>query len=112
MKSPLIMMGVFLVVGLITTRALAEIEISDTGKVLFTEKCSMCHRAMGMGTWQLEQRLPKEVAWLENRTDLNSEFVRYVVRNGWGIMFSMSRAEVSDDELDFIAEYLNEEVSE
>lgn len=81
----------------------------DNGKALFEEKCAMCHRAMGMGTWQLERRVAKDVAWLENREDLNVPFVKHVVRNGLGIMFSISRAEVSDPQLDAIADYLAKE---
>jgi len=79
------------------------------GEALFVEKCAMCHRAMGMGTWQLEQRYSKEQAWLENRESLPPAFVKHVVRNGLGIMFSISRAEVSDPQLELIADYLGKE---
>lgn len=77
------------------------------GKELFEEKCAMCHRDMGMGTMQLMQRYPADQAILENRESLPPEFVEAVVRNGLGIMFSISRAEVSDEQLGKITEYLD-----
>lgn len=78
-----------------------------TGKDLFEEKCAMCHRERGMGTLHLMRRYPPELAVLENRESLPPEFVEAVVRNGLGIMFSISRAEVSDDQLDKITGYLS-----
>ena len=95
----------------------AEIKIVDTdtlntslthtgGEALFAEKCGMCHRSGGMGTGILERRMDNELALLENRNDLQKVFIENVVRNGFITMFPISRAEVSDEQLDQIATYL------
>ncbi|MDT8398146.1 MAG: cytochrome c [Pseudomonadales bacterium] len=80
----------------------------STAEGVFAEKCGMCHRANGMGTFILGRRLAADDVWLENRSDLQTDFVRQVVRNGFGLMFPMSRGEVSDDQLETIAAYLAE----
>jgi mono/diheme cytochrome c family protein len=77
-----------------------------TGPELFAEKCGMCHRATGMGTGILGRRLSPELALLENREDLQPEFIANVVRAGFGVMFPISRAEVSDAQLQDITAYL------
>ena len=76
------------------------------GAALFGEKCGMCHRATGMGTGILARRMSAELALLENRTDLQAEFVRTAVRKGFGVMFPISRGEVSDPQLDTLVAYL------
>jgi mono/diheme cytochrome c family protein len=76
------------------------------GNALFGEKCGMCHRATGMGTGILARRLDPEQALLENRRDLQPEFIATVVRNGFGVMFPISRPEVSDAQLQTLVEYL------
>lgn len=85
--------------------ALAQSE----GEQLFVEKCGMCHRDLGMGTMLLMNRIPREQAKLEDRAELPAALVKAVVRNGLGNMFSISRAEVSDEQLDQIARYLSGE---
>ena len=79
------------------------------GEALFVEKCAMCHRDRGMGTVQLLSRIPADQARLEDRKFLPAALVKTVVRNGLGNMFSISRAEVSDPQLELIAEYLAKE---
>ena len=69
----------------------------------------MCHRATGMGTGILARRMSPELALLENRRDLQPEFVTNAVRAGFGVMFPMSRAEVSDAQLQAIVAYLTQE---
>lgn len=79
----------------------------ESGPALYGEKCGMCHRAGGMGTTILGRRLDPEKALLENRDDLQAPFVSAVVRNGFGLMFPLSRGEVSDMQLNRIADYLS-----
>ena len=76
------------------------------GAALFGEKCGMCHRATGMGTGILARRMSAELALLENRKDLKPEFIQTVVRSGFGVMFPISRGEVSDEQLQKLADYL------
>jgi cytochrome c5 len=84
------------------------LEKSD-GAALFGEKCGMCHRATGMGTGILGRRMSPELALLENRTDLQPEFIQTVVRGGFGVMFPISRGEVSDEQLQKLVDYLVKE---
>jgi len=48
---------------------------------------------------------------LENRNDLQGPYIKTVVRNGFGVMFPLSRGEVSDAQLDMIAAYLASDMS-
>lgn len=85
-----------------------DLEKQD-GAALFGEKCGMCHRAGGMGTTILSRRLQGEQALLENRADLKSEFIDVVVRGGFGVMYPLSRGEVSDEQLGKIKQHLVKE---
>jgi cytochrome c553 len=75
-------------------------------EALFVEKCSMCHRQMGMGTVILARRMDPKLAMLETRHDLTKEFVVSAARQGIGNMPRISRGEVSDAQLARIAAYL------
>jgi mono/diheme cytochrome c family protein len=86
--------------------AIQDRSSESPAEALFVEKCAMCHRQMGMGTVILARRMEREQAMLENRTDLTAELVESVVRQGVGNMPRISRGEVSDEELDAIAQYL------
>lgn len=79
------------------------------GAGLYAAKCAMCHDENGMGTFILQRRLSPERVDLEARDDLQPQFIRNTVRDGLGLMFPMSRAEVSDAQLDRIVRYLSEE---
>ncbi len=76
---------------------------------LYVEKCSMCHRQMGMGTVILARRMDPKVAQLELRTDLTAEYVTTAARQGIGNMPRIPRGEVSDAQLARIAAYLTRE---
>lgn len=81
------------------------------GKQLFRKNCGYCHLEGGMGTIILTpQRIgmgePPQSALLENRTDLTSDYVEAVVRNGKMAMPRITRAEVTDPEMKAIAVYL------
>lgn len=79
---------------------------NSNAEALYVEKCSMCHRRMGMGTVLLARRLGPERAMLEQRDDLNRQLIEFAVRNGIGNMPRISRAEVSDDRLEIIVTWL------
>jgi mono/diheme cytochrome c family protein len=78
----------------------------SAGEALYVEKCSMCHRQMGMGTVILARRLEPGIAMLEKRTDLNADYIKAAVRQGIGNMPRISRGEVSDAQLSQISAYL------
>lgn len=79
---------------------------SSPAEALYVEKCGMCHRQMGMGTVILARRVDPAQAPLEARTDLTVDYIRSAARQGVGNMPRISRAEVSDEQLDRIAAYL------
>ncbi|MBU6206633.1 MAG: c-type cytochrome, partial [Alphaproteobacteria bacterium] len=78
------------------------------GAALFSNKCGYCHLVGGMGTNLLTKlRAPDHLSGLlAERTDLKPDYVKYVVRNGYLAMPRISRAEVTNAELDAIARYL------
>jgi cytochrome c5 len=75
-------------------------------EALFVEKCSMCHRQMGMGTVILARRMEAKLAMLESRDDLTPEYIRVAVRSGLGNMPRITRGEVSDAQLAAITAHL------
>jgi cytochrome c5 len=75
-------------------------------EALYVEKCSMCHRRMGMGTVLLGRRVPADQAELEKREALTVPYITLAARQGIGNMPRISRAEVSDEQLARIAQYL------
>jgi mono/diheme cytochrome c family protein len=75
-------------------------------EAMFVEKCGMCHRQMGMGTVILARRMDPAKAMLEKRDDLTTAYLIASVRNGIGNMPRISRGEVSDSQLNVIAQYL------
>lgn len=80
---------------------------ADPGERLYGRECAFCHVGRNTGTMMLEKRLPKGVpAQLHERTDLSPDYVKAVVRNGLINMPPLSRAELTDAELDRIARYL------
>ncbi len=74
------------------------------GEKLYIEKCAMCHGPNGMGTGLLGRRL--EVALLELRADLTVDYVVTAARMGIGNMPPIPRGEVSDEQMQQIADYL------
>lgn len=109
MLKLLLMVTTLLAAGSVAAEEWVSLE-KTTGAELFGEKCGMCHRAGGMGTGILGRRMTPELALLENRTDLQSPFIETVVRAGFGIMFPISRGEVSDAQLATIITHLTDKV--
>ena len=81
------------------------------GAALFSNRCGSCHLLGGMGTNLLtKQRVaagaPPDSALLVNRTDLQPDYIKSVVRMGKGAMPRQTKVDVTDAELDRIAAYL------
>jgi mono/diheme cytochrome c family protein len=81
------------------------------GAALFSNNCGYCHLVGGMGTNLLtKQRIaagqPPETALLVNRTDLQPDYIKSVVRMGKGAMPHQTKVDITDAELDSVAAYL------
>jgi mono/diheme cytochrome c family protein len=74
------------------------------GEKLYLEKCAMCHGPGGMGTGLLARRADQPL--LEKRTDLTVDYVVQAARMGIGNMPAIPRGEVSDADLQLIAQHL------
>jgi mono/diheme cytochrome c family protein len=75
------------------------------GEALYVEHCMMCHGPNGMGTGLLE-RAGRPEPLLEMRSGLPAAFYVTAARNGIGNMPAIPRGEVSDEQMQAIAEYL------
>ncbi len=71
---------------------------------LYLEHCAMCHGPGGMGQGLLARRMDQPD--LEKRADLTAEYVIAAVRTGMGNMPPVTRGELSDEQLEEIAQYL------
>ena len=107
MRQLVVLLGVGLLANVAHAQEWVSLEKVD-GNALFGEKCGMCHRATGMGTGILARRMSPELALLENRTDLQPALVETAVRSGFGVMFPISRGEVSDTQLQTLVAYLTQ----
>ncbi len=84
------------------------------GKKLFSNYCGYCHLEAGMGTNLLTRKQvlrgqPPHTGLLANRTDLNAAFIKAIVRSGIGSMPRITKVDVTDSELDQIANFLSSE---
>ncbi len=86
--------------------AVQDRSFSTEPEHLFVEKCSMCHRQVGMGTVLLGRRVEEGMEMLEDRDDLTPDYVIAAARQGIGNMPRIPRGEVSDAQLQLIADYL------
>lgn len=79
------------------------------GQEVFNRNCAACH-ADGIkfpGTVALAAKYKgSPPAALEDRKDLTSEMIRYFVRNGVSIMPGWRKSQMTDKELDELANYL------
>ncbi|WP_233808777.1 c-type cytochrome [Paraburkholderia sp. HP33-1] len=82
----------------------------DRGRHVFDQWCVSCHGVGDRmpGTASLAAKYRGSIpAALEERTDLNPDFIRYFVRNGVLIMPAFRKTEVSDADLAALADYLS-----
>ncbi len=81
-------------------------EGGPSGQDLFRERCGACHLEGGFGTRVLSRRVPEGQAELEKREILPAALTMAVVRQGIGSMPQIREAELSDADLQAIADYL------
>ena len=83
---------------------LADRPNASGGEALYVEFCAMCHAPNGMGHGLLGRRV--DTPDLEKRGNLPAQYVVLAARQGIGNMPAIPRGEVSDAELQAIADYL------
>lgn len=75
---------------------------------LFASSCAYCHDSGGWGTRSLARRVPAGEAELLERRDLPAGFTRTVVRRGIGAMPPLTPTDLTEEELDWLARWLDD----
>lgn len=79
----------------------------ERGAKVYKKWCAECHNERGFATVTLQRRFQGAApAILDQRHDLSSELVGYVVRNGVSFMPFFRKTEVTDAELGDLSAYL------
>jgi (+)-pinoresinol hydroxylase len=102
-------------VALTTTAAYSQSEQSQAhpatdGQAVYEKWCAPCHAAgpFHAGTAGLEVKYKgSKPAVLLERTDLTPEIVRFYVRNGFNAMPPFRKTEITNPELETLANYLS-----
>ncbi len=85
-----------------------DADIMAKGQVVYAHYCAVCH-ALGVenpGTFALAKYYGMDKAALVQRDNLTVDFVKYLVRNGRGLMPAFRPAEISNQELAALSRYL------
>jgi mono/diheme cytochrome c family protein len=88
--------------------------VAVEGKQVFDKWCVDCHapvsarRALVPGTYALQEIYKgRKPAALEQRTDLAKAYIKAMVRTGRNVMPPTRKTEISDQQLDALADYLS-----
>lgn len=81
------------------------------GKALFDLYCIGCHGAEpgNPGTMRLEERMSADQAPLLDRDNLDPEYLKLVVREGFKLMPPFRPSEITDAQLDLLTVYITGE---
>lgn len=93
-------------VPLVATSAADPVALAPSGEALFASKCATCHDRTGWGTRALARRMPSEQTELLQRQAVPAALVKLVVRRGIGSMPQFTPTDLSDDELERLALWL------
>jgi mono/diheme cytochrome c family protein len=105
MKINILFCGMLL---MCSANAWAQEDRHLNGETLYLKECGICHLPGEMGSNILSRRLGKTQGILAARTDLTRGLIMEVARRGQLMMPRFSRVEVSDRELEAIADYLTD----
>lgn len=95
-------------VGLLFAAGGAVLADTPPGKAVFEHNCAVCH-APGLahpGTQRLAELRGPARAVLEERTDLDPDYIRHVVRHGLVEMPPWRATELDDSSLTQLVQYL------
>jgi mono/diheme cytochrome c family protein len=96
--------------GLDVTDPASRTLANQDGERMFNRRCGVCHLGGGMGTNLLTGRVGPDNALLAQRPGgVPRAMTLETVRHGLGAMPPLSRVEVTDAELEAIADYLAED---
>ena len=78
------------------------------GHKVFDTRCVFCHgEGLGHPAWQLlALKKGKDKAEIVGRSDLTPDYIKHVVRNGFIEMPPFRASELSDPDLDALADYI------
>lgn len=104
--------ALLLLFGFWSTPAVTQ-DTHQQGKEIFDLWCAGCHAAVPegapqlAGTGSLQRKYEGELpAALEERTDLNADYLAFLVRNGSKSMPQTRKTEINDAQLKALIEYL------
>jgi mono/diheme cytochrome c family protein len=91
-----------------STVASAHGDASERGREVYDLFCASCHAAGEgrAGTLRLKERLGPDKAVLVERTDLQPEYIKGVVRQGIMLMPPFRPSEIPDADLEALAAFL------
>ena len=92
--------------AIVPIAALSQTEEPRAPEQVFSTRCAYCHDATGWGTRALARRMPESEAPLLDRKDLPPAYTVYVVRRGIGSMPQFNPSELTDKELESLANWL------
>lgn len=85
-------------------------QIINQGKKVYDHYCSWCHSGgerLKFGTKSLQMKYNGAIpAALEDRTDMNHEYIERFVRKGIGLMVKYRKTEINDADFDALVAYL------
>lgn len=84
----------------------AQTQAAPSGQDLFVQKCALCHASGGWGTRALARRMAPARAELLARPSVPATLVKVVVRRGIGSMPQFTPTDLTDEELDRLARWL------
>lgn len=87
---------------------LSASDAQRSAEQIYATRCAYCHDAGGWGTRALAKRMPEDQALLLQRSDLPAAYTKYVVRRGLRSMPAFNPSELTDAELDALADWLEE----
>lgn len=104
MSVRIVVLGVLLASG-----ASAETPLTarqQDGKKLFEATCNYCHNPKGWATERLRTRLDESRVLIAERSDLNRDYIRFVVRNGLVNMPAYTPTDLNEAQIQSISDYL------